>query len=269
MVYQLYEISDSYFEANERTDIKFSNELRFPKMTLSFMVFHNEFITKNLYSELFKNSPKHDNHNWAAIHYKLKYVLTKNSKDFRYITGIDTISIKCNIISKKIKFKCSNIIEYMKISLTGQIFMYYQFFDASDENSNNLTTFDHVEIDFYDGDFSTYFAFFQLYDESILSNYVLTQAFSIPLIFYNKNILVIEINIMREQKNCVNKKQDLYSDTQTDRSIIDCYNNEMNQTFSCSPVMQSFLMIQWERDLNYFKYNICPINVTNDRFFYH
>ena len=99
MVYQLYEISDTYFEGKEKIDIKFSNEFKFPKMFLSFIVSHNELLTKHLYSDLFNNLKIDNIKQLVSIFNNLKFVLTKNTTHFKYITGFDNISIKCNINS--------------------------------------------------------------------------------------------------------------------------------------------------------------------------
>ena len=84
------------------------------------------------------------------------------------------------------------------------------------------------------------------------------------MIPFNLNTMVIESNTMRKQKNCENRKQGIFSDTHKDNMIIDCFNYEINRTYSCLPVYKRRAYIRWERDLKYFKYNICPMNMSTD-----
>ena len=141
--------------------------------------------------------------------------------------------------------------------------MNYQFFDTSNEISTNqhLTNIDHVSIEF-SGNFKTPYTFLYFADQSILAPFAITQSLTIPLILFNENILIIETNTMREQKNCKNREQGIFSDTLKDQMIIDCFNYETNQTYSCLPIHKTWSLIRWERDLNYFKYTICPMNTT-------
>ena len=56
MVYQLYEISDTYFEGKEKIDIKFSNEFKMPKIFLYICNgLHTYLLCKKIYPDLFNS----------------------------------------------------------------------------------------------------------------------------------------------------------------------------------------------------------------------
>src|SRR5207249_1810254 len=53
-----------------------------------------------------------------------------------------------------------------------------------------------------------------------------------------------------------------------DETIVDCTNREYNLALGCLPINGVDSLIRLERDLNHFKYTICPMNVTaNNTYF--
>ena len=96
----------------------------------------------------------------------------------------------------------------------------------------------------------------------MITQFLPNQFVIIALQLFIENILIIETSTMREQKHCKNREQGIFSDTLREHLIVDCFNYETNQTYSCLPIHLNWYLIRWERDLNFLKYSICPINTT-------
>ena len=93
----------------------------------------------------------------------------------------------------------------------------------------------------------------------------------IDLSSYNKHSLIIETSIVHtpNNKNCINNYYGQFTDNRLDKSFMNCINQNLNETFGCIPILDniinsndnSFLL---QIDVDYYNYNICHDNFTND-----
>ena len=176
---------------------------------------------------------------------------------------MNDLFIDCKIKSGNYIIDCSNVTMYIKTLDNGIIGVLYHFFDTTDilnENRMRLTNIDHVEIELFGESYPIeIISFFS--DKSIIESYDKTQTMINNLYFRHINTLIIESNTMINQKECINKKQGIFTDTSNDEMIIDCINLEINRTYNCLPIFNSDALIRLERDLDHFGYTICPFNM--------
>ena len=256
MLYQLFETTKDYILNNEKTEIRFRTKYRFPELYLKIHPSISMDRIKEINLEQYKTlKNKHQRHNEV-----FKYVyntIATNISQFKYISEFDRFSIICYLKFRMLyHVHCSPPLEYFYTSSDGFMSWMFQItqvqnmisFNESKSKTTSLTININGNLKMFRGSFK--------FKSSTISK--------IPFYRNEINKLIIDSSFLKiisnNGKNCIEQKQGLFTYNMKDELIMDCINYELNKTFGCLPAFKTEFIIRLERDLNHFKYTICPIN---------
>ena len=261
MFYQLIEMTNDFIYYNERTDITFRDNYRFPKIVLFLRPQLNYRKFRESYPEFYN---KHNRvKNLKTEDDYLLDLLIKNISELKYMTNFNDLKIKCKFEYESIHVDCPEPLEYIQTFRSHDMYINHQFIHSSDSRIPRSVSLELT------GDFLFNSMYLQLSSLSILGSYG-ENTFSEKYIHpWQINTYTINSIVTRKISNnkhpCIynnNKKQ--YSDYLNDEITMDCIQRETNETFGCLPVIGVDSWIRTERDLNHF--SICPKNIGNNNY---
>ena len=261
MFYQLIEMTNDFIYFNERTDITFRDNYRFPKIVLFLRPKMNYTKFRESYPEYY------DKVNLAKYletddDYLLE-LLIKNISELKYMTNFDDLKINCKFEYESNHVDCPKPLEYIQTFRGQEMYINYQFIHGSLNRSIRPRSVS-LELSGY---FLINSMYLQLNSLSILgfNGKTFSEKFIYP---WQTNTYTINSVVTRKISNykhsCIDNNKKQYSDNLNDEITMDCIQRETNETFGCLPVIGVNSWIRTERDLNHF--SICPKNIGNNNY---
>ena len=255
MLYQLIETTRDYILDNEKTEIRFRTEYRYPLIYLQFQPLYYKDRIKKIHPEQY-NIIKHKGYLSRTFKRYVFNTIRRNVSEFKYISRFDEFSIKSVIKFEKHHLDCSSSSSELFYSdHDGAIIWMIRFLDDMHLISNSKTSMLSIDIS---GKF-----------DMIKGSILLISSTNTQVQFYANEVnnLVVDSTFIKSLsnngKNCKDTKQGLFTDIQQEVDLVmDCDNQELNKTFGCLPLYKSANIFHLKRDLNYFEYTICPINTS-------
>ena len=277
MLYQLFETTRDYFLNNQKTEIRFRTEYRFPKIILRIFprLSQTRFLKKypDEYNELIKLKKLKEQ--WREKRKEYMYdLLMNNFSEYKYINQLNELSIKSRVKIGDNLVDFPLQLDYIisdSFRTDYSMALIYQFLESrlNLNATKNTPSFLTIELT---GLSQFVYTSIKFYSITMLGNFHKNTISSVPIVHNNYNNLIINSNFMKMHPNlrrksyklCNESKLGLFSNSMIDGMTIDSINQEFNQTFGCLPAFKSNLFVRFERDLNHFKYTVCPKSVKID-----
>ncbi len=280
MLIQVIGVIQNYFEYEIITRFEMKSHLNVPKVSLKSMPTKEKI--KYIFKNLLKIYPEFEeklsilskNRNYPKVFqllntYILKY-LSEHSFQEYFDLFLDPKSIVklCYFVINQKRIDCPKPDYYLEIKFEKQVYAIADLFGNLNKTEKSILISLEIEkylekivieLDSYSNIvleiFRNHFHFHQL------SKPALIQSNSINNLFYSSNIL----RQISSYENQCHDKNDIFESDFIDNSIIKCWIKNLNQTYSCLPIMSSYLWIPIENDFDSVRYKFCSIEKIGNK----
>ena len=263
ILYQLNDISTKFLRFNEKAVISFRDNYRLPRIDLMLEPRMNYVKLEEKYPDIHKKILSEVKSNYLTNIHLIDFLI-KNISEMKYLTNFDEINLNCMIKFSNYEIKCPEPVEIIRTFPIMKISVGYQFF-SNNINYNNTPISFSIEIsgNIYITVLSIFFSSGSILEYNHEKHFLnkIIQPFHINNLVLNQKFAS---RFSKKNEICIDRKQGEIIETEKDELILDCLNQNLNQTFGCLPVFGVSSWIRLERDLNQFQYEICPKNITND-----
>jgi hypothetical protein len=280
MLIQVIGVIQNYLEYEILTRFEMKTHLNIPKISLKSLPNaekYDKFLDKfkEIYPEFnekFSNLSESINITELFLTYILKHLSQHNFQEyFDSILDPKSIVKSCYFVINRKNIDCPKPEYYLEITFEKHVLAIADLFGNLNKTEKsiliNLEIEKYlekivIELDSYSIIFLEIFRNHFYFHFHELPKLALIQSNSINNLFYSSNILR---KISSYENQCHDKKDDIFENNFIDKSIIDCWIKNLNQTYSCLPIMSSYLWIPIENDFDSVGYKFCSIEKIGNK----
>jgi hypothetical protein len=285
MLFQIFEVIKNYLEYDIITRVEMKTHFKIPQMLIAsepnflrYKLIHGKLLQiypdyvaqyKYLFGKSKSVSDLEDidgNFYTLINYYILKHLSEHSIQEFAdSIIDQQEIVHSCYFVIKQRKIDCPKPVYFYTIIDLNHLWIKSLFF--GEINETETSQFINIGIEKYlekivielNTDFEITVEIFQSYFTG--TKLIKIEINSINNLFYSSNVLH---KTSSHKEYCQNRMETIFGNSSFDNSIISCFLENLNKTYSCLPLISSPLFVRIEYDLKIIGYKFCSTEIMGN-----